>query len=675
MFNGNLTVFLPGSITNRVDANNLSQDAVLSVDYGDGLGYTPTGIRGLVNNTGIAFNGVTFTVGSSGKLNLKISNLRENVNQTGILTPRPVQAALSVSAPGALLVNQTQVAVAYPQFGLYTSLAQRNITCTGSPLPDTVTLSNLFAAGTRFASARLTEGFAAAFQPRGEFETNGTRILVKYSGFPANAHVYVPDLIAGSSALAPTSGGDLGVPQMVGQYAPGSGTLLLARVLGSDANGAGGFVPPLPTTAGPLNSVSEVALSNGSGFAVYEVVDSNLHTQESAQFPTFIGIANVTAPATAQEDVEIAPVSAAATASQSAPIPRFANVAPPSDCNVLNDCNASYFPHLQVDPGPPVTFTAYQNDAPVGPPGYITLRNTGGGVMNWAAIVNYVNGSGWLAILGNSSGQNGATLPISIAKSAAGIAPGTYKANVIIDAGPMAGSTTVPVTLTVLPNPTAPPTTTPPTTTPPTTTPPTTTPPVSTPSVAVNKVLNAATFEATPMVAGSLGTLMGAHLSGKAVNVTFDGIPATLLYVGDSQINLQVPAALGSKTSASMVVTVDGVSTAPQTVTLAPAWPAVFPHGVLNQDYSPNDKVAAGAGSVLQIFGTGIPAGATVSVEIAGHKDLIPLYAGSAPDVPGVQQVNVAIPEDVPSGAAQLIICAATPGQQYCSSPYTLAVQ
>jgi uncharacterized protein (TIGR03437 family) len=64
-----------------------------------------------------------------------------------------------------------------------------------------------------------------------------------------------------------------------------------------------------------------------------------------------------------------------------------------------------------------------------------------------------------------------------------------------------------------------------------------------------------------------------------------------------------------------------------------------------------------------------------VSVEIAGHKDLIPLYAGSAPDVPGVQQVNVAIPEDVPSGAAQLIICAATPGQQYCSSPYTLAVQ
>ena len=90
----------------------------------------------------------------------------------------------------------------------------------------------------------------------------------------------------------------------------------------------------------------------------------------------------------------------------------------------------------------------------------------------------------------------------------------------------------------------------------------------------VSKVVNAATFGVTPLVAGSLGTLMGSNLAGKNVAVTFDGLPATLLYTGASQINLQVPAGLAAKTSASLVVTVDGVSSAPQTVVLAPAWPS-----------------------------------------------------------------------------------------------------
>src|SRR5690348_911661 len=42
---GNLSVFLPVSVTNRLDANsNITHDAVLSVDYGSG--YVPTGIGG-----------------------------------------------------------------------------------------------------------------------------------------------------------------------------------------------------------------------------------------------------------------------------------------------------------------------------------------------------------------------------------------------------------------------------------------------------------------------------------------------------------------------------------------------------------------------------------------------------------------------------------------------------
>ena len=226
---------------------------------------------------------------------------------------------------------------------------------------------------------------------------------------------------------------------------------------------------------------------------------------------------------------------------------------------------------------------------------------------------------------------------------------GTYQASVIINAG-AAGSFTVPVSLTVQP---APPT----------------------PSVVVSKVVNAATFDATPLVAGSLGTVMGSHLSGTNVAVTFDGSPANLLYTSDGQINLQLPLGLGSKTSSSMVVTVDGSSSAPFTVALAPAWPSIFANGILNQDDSVNGPGAgAPSGSILQIFLTGIPAGATVSAQIAGHNGLVPLYAGPAPTVPGVQQVNVAVPNGLAVSSTQLTVCAVAGGQQYCSAGVALAV-
>src|SRR5581483_6395175 len=98
-------------------------------------------------------------------------------------------------------------------------------------------------------------------------------------------HLYVPDAVAGSTAMRPTSGGDLGLPPATGQYQPGSRSLLLMRVNGADSTGAGGSSPTAPQSAGPvtLASVSEVALSNGSGFAVYEVVDANPNVQETAQ--------------------------------------------------------------------------------------------------------------------------------------------------------------------------------------------------------------------------------------------------------------------------------------------------------------------------------------------------------------------------------------------------------
>ena len=57
------------------------------------------------------------------------------------------------------------------------------------------------------------------------------------------------------------------------------------------------------------------------------------------------------------------------------------------------------------------------------------------------------------------------------------------------------------------------------------------------------------------------------------------------------------------------------------------------------------------------------------------RKDLVPLYAGDAPTVPGVQQVNVAVPDGI-GAAASLMLCATMPGgQQFCSTGYQLVVQ
>jgi uncharacterized protein (TIGR03437 family) len=275
--------------------------------------------------------------------------------------------------------------------------------------------------------------------------------------------------------------------------------------------------------------------------------------------------------------------------------------------------------------------------------------------------VFYQNGSGWLT-LDNAGGQNNGS--VRVYAQSLNLTSGIYKATVVIDAGPMAGSITIPVTLTAIAPQLPPPTPTP-------------APTPTVPQVTVTSVVNAATFSPTALVPGSLGTVLGTNLSGKNVGVTFDGKPATLLYVSATQINLQVPPDLGAKTSASMVVTVDGTSSAPTAVALSPAWPGIFNPGVLNQDNTVNSAAnPAHAGGIVQVFATGIPGTVTVSGSIGGQSNLVPLYAGPAPGITGVQQVNLKVPSGVSGSTAPLIVCAAVAGgaQPYCSAAATLFV-
>jgi uncharacterized protein (TIGR03437 family) len=306
----------------------------------------------------------------------------------------------------------------------------------------------------------------------------------------------------------------------------------------------------------------------------------------------------------------------------------------------------------------PMLIQAYAaGGAMISNPGYAPVNNSGGGTLDYTITINYQSGgTGWLKLWNNPNS-------VEITAVTTNLQPGTYTANIVVDAG-AAGSATIPVTATIVA----------PLVTPPTTPP--VTPPPTTPSVVVGSVVNAATFNVTPLVPGSFGTVMGTGFAGKNVSVTFDGNPATLVYTGATQINLQVPLAVSSsKATSSMVVTVDGASSAPVQVPISPAWPSVFANGILNQDNSVNGAgKAAKSGDILQIFATGIPTAAAVSVQIGSQMNLVPLYAAGAPGFSGLQQVNVAVPSGL-TGTVPLTICAAVGGQSYCSAANTLVLQ
>jgi len=192
-------------------------------------------------------------------------------------------------------------------------------------------------------------------------------------------------------------------------------------------------------------------------------------------------------------------------------------------------------------------------------------------------------------------------------------------------------------------------------------------PPPPVPTISVTAVTNAATFAVGPVVPGSLATIMGSNLAGTNVSVTFDGLAAQLLYTSAQQINLQVPPGLGSKLTAQLVVTVDGVASTPQTVALAPVAPGIFNPGILNQDNSVNGpNNAAPVGTIVQIYATGLGTGTVISARIASDT-ITPYYGGPAPGLLGVQQVNIAVPADVGSGPADIEVCASTGAPPVCS--------
>ncbi len=317
-------------------------------------------------------------------------------------------------------------------------------------------------------------------------------------------------------------------------------------MLNTDATGAGGGVIGTPATF-TSGSMTEVPLTGGAGVAVYEVIDANNNIQENAHRsrPSSVSPLNTAARDSHGKTVSFAPPPSTpcqTAAAEGLPVPRFAATTPPSDCPVIGDCGANYFPKLSATTtGLQFIVSGTSNLLTQ----FIQVNNISGGTLDFAATVTYQEtAQGWLTITNQSGNPNHTTLRVDA--QPIGLVQGAYQATFTINAG-AAGTQTFPATFTIGPG-----------------------------QIIISSVLNAASLQAGPLVAGSLATVKGTNLSGKSVSVTFGGIAGTLLYNSAQQINVQVPASLASNSSTQVVVTVDGNSSAPLTVQLATDQPRHF---------------------------------------------------------------------------------------------------
>jgi len=169
---------------------------------------------------------------------------------------------------------------------------------------------------------------------------------------------------------------------------------------------------------------------------------------------------------------------------------------------------------------------------------------------------------------------------------------------------------------------------------------------IGVPAPQITAVVNAASFATGPVAPGEIVTIFGSNLD---QNVTFDFVPATMIYSSATQVNVTVPYGVtGSTTS------VQSGSSAPVKLDVAPSAPGIFA------------AVPAGD-NVLTLYATGCGALTTdalprcalpVSVTVNGEPAAV-LYAGIAPGlVQGANQINVQLPADINSGQLTIVLTA-----------------
>jgi len=334
---------------------------------------------------------------------IRITNVRANANQLGVsstLIPTQIVMFVSATSTTSIPINQPQQTVAFIQPGMTFSTR----TLTSSNYLQCV--SNNSSAASNSASGmtstrhilRFTEGFASAFKKRvngaeGSADTNQAAVAqnTPNNNFFTESGFYNPFPVAGSNSGALTSGIEnaglasqgtrlmarfTNVPAGVALYASvygvtSSSTPALTaaatsansgvRLVSTDGNGSGAFSAVSATNSSSESALTipsaPIALSNGSGAAVWEVVVANPFQVQDFEVAVSVAYAantssNLPGLGTASVAGSFAPLSTVTTASTSNLQPRFADSSTARTLFNVNDCSTNLlFPFLTNQAG------------------------------------------------------------------------------------------------------------------------------------------------------------------------------------------------------------------------------------------------------------------------------------------------------------------------------------
>ncbi len=140
-----------------------------------------------------------------------------------------------------------------------------------------------------------------------------------------------------------------------------------------------------------------------------------------------------------------------------------------------------------------------------------------------------------------------------------------------------------------------------------------------------------------------------------ATSVCFDGA-ASPLYLAEPGLVRGVTPASTRNGAAQAIVFRAGAASAPAAVEVRPAAPGILPNGVFRPGLPCPVNQANGVppGAYLELYGSGLGAGAEPPLASLGEADVPVVYSGPVPGAPGLSQTNVRIPVETPPGAAEL---------------------
>jgi uncharacterized protein (TIGR03437 family) len=318
-----------------------------------------------------------------------------------------------------------------------------------------------------------------------------------------------------------------------------------------------------------------------------------------------------------------------------------------------------------------------------GPPGIGTIALT-----PFTAVPKTNAGGNWLGYSASSQ-----TLPtaLTVAVNTTGLAPGSYTGTITITTLNSSLPAVINVTLTVSTAPT----------------------PVITAIANAASYANGALSPGENIVVGGINfgpatTAVAAPTGGNYpttlgnTTVSFDGVPAPMIYAASGQVSVMVPYGVAGRPTTAVTVTYLGVTSAPLSYTVAAAVPGIYTlnqqgngtGAIINQAGTVNGPGnAAPKGSVISVYMTGegvtspasttgavatglnTPVLAPVTATVGGLPAQVQ-YAGSAPGIIyGVMQVNVLIPATAPTGALPIVITFGTGTTFSTQAGVTVSVQ